>query len=94
MNNIEFNDITVDTDQKCCLIKGDEVKLTKSEYELLEFLVTHPNKVFSRKEIIQQAWDSDSPLRAVDSVVSRLRKKLGDSSTHIYTRQGFGYGFK
>ena len=52
------------------------------------------NSFFERAEIIHEAWeDNEVSDRAVDTNISRLRKKLGDYGRNIINRQGFGYGF-
>lgn len=89
-----FKDLTINTDEKLCYIKGEAVKLTKSEYNVLNFLLEHRNKIFSREELIGAAWIEPVTVRAVDTAMSRLRKKLGEYGKHIITRLGFGYGFK
>ena len=92
--NQTFQDLTINTDEKLCYIKGEVVKLTKSEYNVLNFLLENRNKIFSREELIEAAWAEPVTVRAVDTAMSRLRKKLGEYGKHIVTRLGFGYGFK
>ena len=91
---IIFKELTINTDEKLCYIKGEAVKLTKFEYNILNFLLEHRNKIFSREELIEAAWTKPVIVRAVDTAMSRLRKKLGEYGKHIVTRLGFGYGFK
>lgn len=94
MNEITFKDLKVNLDTKTCYISGEEINLTKTEYNLLVFFLFNKDKVHTRKEIMQSVWDSEVSLRAIDTTVSRLRKKLGDIGKYITTRLGFGYGFK
>ena len=93
MNKIEFETLIIDLDKKECYLDGKEVSLTKTEYNLLVFLLSHRNKVYTRKEILQGVWDTEVSLRAIDTTVSRLRKKIGQVGRHIVTKLGFGYGF-
>ncbi len=93
MNRIEFKELTVDLDKKECYLNNQVVSLTKTEYNLLVFFLNHRNKIYTRKEIQQSVWGTEISLRAVDTTVSRLRKKLGQVGKHIVTRLGFGYGF-
>lgn len=93
MNKIEFKTLIVDLDKKECYLDNQEVNLTKTEYNLLVFFLNHRNKVYTRKEIMQSVWDTEVSLRAVDTTVSRLRKKIGQVGKHLFTRLGFGYGF-
>ena len=93
MNKIEFKELIIDLDKKECHLNNDEIGLTKTEYNLLVFFLSNRNKVYTRKEIMQKVWDSEVSLRAVDTTVSRLRKKIGQVGKHIVTKLGFGYGF-
>ena len=93
MNEIIFKDLKVNLDTKTCYISDEEVNLTKTEYNLLVFFLEHKDKIYTRREIMLSVWDSEVSLRAVDTTVSRLRKKLGNIGKHITTRLGFGYGF-
>ena len=92
--NQTFQDLTINTDEKLCYIKGEALKLTKSEYNVLNFLLENRNKIFSREELIEAAWAEPVTVRAVDTAMSRLRKKLGEYGKHIVTRLGFVYGSK
>ena len=57
-------------------------------------LLRHRNQFFERAEIQHEAWEEDGiSERAVDTNISRLRKKLGEYGRNIVNRQGFGYGF-
>lgn len=89
---ITFKNLTVDTDRKTCYIKDEEILLTKTEYNLLLFLVSNKNKILTRKELAKSVWDAPVSNRAVDTIVSRLRKKLKDLGRNLTTRIGFGYG--
>lgn len=93
MNKLEFKDIQLDLDQKLCIIGDSVINLTKIEYELLLFFLEHNGRIFSRQELLNEVWKSKVTLRTVDTTVSRLRKKLGESGKYIITRLGFGYGF-
>lgn len=92
--NQQFQELIIKSDEKLCYINGESLKLTKSEYNVLYFLLKNRNRIFSREELIEAAWTEPVTVRAVDTAMSRLRKKLGDYGKHIVTRLGFGYGFK
>ena len=76
---------------------GVLVELTQREYELLTFLASHPDKVFSRVDLMEQVWNYGyvgDDARAVDVTVRRLREKIEDdpsSPAYIITRRGVGY---
>lgn len=96
MNNIQFKNLKINLDEKTCFLDDTEIRLTKMEFNLLVFLLSNRNKVFSQQELIQSVWGETAKItnRAVDTTISRLRKKLMDLSKHVITRLGFGYGFK
>ena len=76
---------------------GALVELTQREYELLTFLASHPDKVFSRVDLMEQVWNYGyvgDDARTVDVTVRRLREKIEDdpgSPVYILTRRGAGY---
>ena len=87
--------ITINEEEKLCYIDDKPINLTKNEYNTILFLMNNPNKTFSRQELIENIWkDNSISERAVDVTITRLRKKLGDDGKQIYTRTGWGYGYK
>ena len=78
---------------------GKVVDLTQREYELLTFLASHPGKVYSRIDLMEQVWNYGyvgDDVRTVDVTVRRLREKIEDdpaSPAYILTRRGVGYYF-
>lgn len=92
MNELAFKEIKLNLDIKVCTIRNEEINLTKNEFNLLEFLIKNKNKIFSRREILNNVWGYKVTLRTVDATMSRLRKKIKDTSRYITTRLGFGYG--
>ncbi|MDE6555985.1 MAG: response regulator transcription factor [Duncaniella sp.] len=93
---IVFETLRLDPNDKTIYIDDEKVALTKTEYDLLYFFLTHRNRVYSRQEIIRHVWADDVVItnRTIDTNITRLRKKIGDYGQHIETRPGFGYGFK
>ena len=69
------------------------IEVRQAEYRLLRFLLSHPGKVFSRTQLLEQLWDAHERLdpRTVDVHVLRLRKALGRSKNLIKTVRGAGY---
>lgn len=94
--DITFHNLRVDRNEKLCFLNGEEVNLTKTEFDILLFLLTHRNRIYSREEIIRSVWSSDVVVtnRTIDTNIARLRKKIGEYGHNIVTRLGFGYGFK
>lgn len=75
----------------------EELELTPKEFELLEFLASHPERVFSKDELVSHLWgnDFDGFTNTVEVHVSALRQKLGDQKrTMIRTVRGVGYAWE
>lgn len=72
----------------------ETVRLPRKEFELLYYVATHPGKVFSRQELLDQVWGQDVYVvdRTVDVHVRKIREKLGNHL--IETVKGIGYKFK
>lgn len=86
----------LDRDARRVYIKGREVNLTSKEYDLLELLVTNPDKVYSRDELLKLIWGFDYPgdARTVDVHVRRLREKIEENPSepvYVQTKWGMGY---
>ncbi|WP_249905923.1 winged helix-turn-helix domain-containing protein [Lactobacillus amylovorus] len=77
------------------LVNGEKIELTLKEYGLLKLLITHPETVFSREEIMDQIWETGfyGETRTVDVHVRTLRQKLGEAGKHIETVRGVGYRY-
>lgn len=95
-DDVVYETLRVDRNKKICLIDDVEVPLTRTEYDLLLFFLTHQGRIYSREEIIDQVWGGSVVVsnRTIDTNITRLRKKLGRYGNNIATRQGFGYGFE
>jgi two-component system alkaline phosphatase synthesis response regulator PhoP/OmpR family response regulator RpaB len=96
----EFKTLSINFKSRVLTVRGNPVKLTKTEFELLSLFVSYPGEVLSRDFIQQQIW-RDSQLyqssRAVDVHVQRLRKKIEaevDKPEYIHTVAGVGYKFE
>jgi two-component system phosphate regulon response regulator PhoB len=91
---LQVEGLHLDMDLKECTVDGKQVKLTKTEYELLAFLMAHRGKIYSRDEIVHRVWGNVIVLeRTIDVNITRLRSKIGPYGAYIVTRLGFGYGF-
>ncbi len=95
-NTISYGDLVLNIERKQCHISGEEVALTKKEFEILRLLLSNRGKIFSREEILDSVWEDDVLVidRTIDLNINRLRKKIGNYGNDIITKQGFGYGFK
>ena len=89
-----FDGLEIDLDRRQVLRHGEAVELTGTEFELLAMLARAPQKVFHRDEILNRLRGQDAELytRAVDILVSRLRKKL-EPLDCIKTLRNAGYAF-
>lgn len=93
--DITFKTMRINRNEKACYIDGKEVQLTRKEFDLLLFFLTHRERIHSRDEIMREVWGNvEVTNRAIDTNITRLRKKLGVYGDNIATRLGFGYGFK
>ncbi len=88
---IQMGGITIDRTSYTIKRDDKEITLPKKEFELLYFLAQHPNKVFSRDELLQKIWGSDVYVidRTVDVHIRKVREKIGDD--FIVTVKGVGY---
>lgn len=95
-NLVRFEGLVLDTSAKTCCVDGSPVTLSKLEYELLAFFLTHPHTVYSREMILSNIWPDDTFVldRTVDVNITRLRKKIGQYGKCIRTRFGYGYSFE
>lgn len=89
-------DLSLDKDNRRVTVQGREVNLTSKEFELLDFLVAHPGKVYTRDALLNLIWGKDYPgdERTVDVHVRRLREKIEPNpSEPIYVRTKWGRGY-
>jgi two-component system response regulator VicR len=92
-------DLSINTDSHQVFRGGKAIDLTQREYELLTFLASHPNKIYSRVDLMEQVWNYGyvgDDVRTVDVTVRRLREKIEvdpANPAYILTRRGAGYFF-
>ena len=91
-----YEGIKLDLNAKTATLDGQELVCTKLEFELLSFFLQHPEKVFSREDLLKHCWPHDVMVldRTVDVNITRLRKKIGRSGKQLKTRVGYGYCFE
>ena len=97
-NKLVFGNIVINLKSLDLKKNGEYVELTPREFDLIKFLATQPNQVFSREELMEKVWQYDyyGDLRTVDVTVRRLREKIEDDPANpvrIVTRRGAGYMF-
>ena len=98
-NILSAGDIRLEKDGRRVFLRGQEVNLTAKEFDLLELLMTNPNKVYSRENLLNIVWGYEYPgdVRTVDVHVRRLREKIEQNPSepdYIHTKWGVGYFFK
>lgn len=95
---VEYPNLSVNLSNYNVVYKGEPLELPPKELELLYFLAAHPNKVFTREQLLEQVWGFDyyGDSRTVDVHIKRLREKLQDPNEawQIKTVWGVGYKFE
>ena len=95
---LEVKDMKLDIEGHRVYIRDKEINLTSKEFELLELLISHPNKVYSREKLLKLVWGADYPgdVRTVDVHIRRLREKVEENPgepKYVHTKWGVGYYF-
>lgn len=85
-------DVVIDTRTRRVTVAGEEISLTRKEFDLLALLATDPGATQTRESILEQVWDAHwyGPTKTLDVHIASLRKKLGDPSI-IETVRGVGF---
>jgi DNA-binding response OmpR family regulator len=95
---LSFGDVDVDLDRRVVLRRGEEIKMTRAEFNLLTFFLQNPERALTRDVILNSVWGYESfpNTRTVDAHVVRLRQKLepdSEAPRHFVTLHGVGYRF-
>ena len=93
---LEFGGLTINIPGRKVSIDGERITMTPKEYDLLFFLASHEDIVFSRDELLEKIWGFDfyGDGRTVDSHIKMLRHSLGKYRHFIVTHRGVGYKFE
>ena len=96
LNVLKVEGLLIDLEFKRCIVDGEEVKLARKEFELLNYLILHRGKICSREQILSSIWSDEVVVldRTIDVNITRLLSKIGKYGSYIVTRSGFGYGFR
>lgn len=91
-DSLSMGRVTMDRSARRVTADGEEVALTATEFDLLEYLMSQPSRVFSREQLLSEVWGYAAMVgtRTVDVHVAQVRAKLGDASP-IRTVRGVGY---
>ncbi len=92
-------DLKLDLESRRVYIAGKEINLTAKEFDVLELLLTNPNKVYSRENLLNLVWGYEYPgdVRTVDVHIRRLREKIENNPSepkYVHTKWGVGYYFQ
>ena len=98
-NTLTIGPITLDLDARNAYRAGELVDLTAKEFDVIEFLMRNPNRVYSREALLDTIWAYEyrSDIRTVDVHIRRLREKLEEhpaEPNYIMTKWGVGYYFR
>ena len=98
-NELTIGSITLDLDARNAYRSGELADLTAKEFDVIEFLMRNPNRVYSREALLDTIWAYEyrSDIRTVDVHIRRLREKLEENPAepkYILTKWGVGYYFK
>ena len=94
-----YGGLTIDCSSRRVYVEGTEVSLTAKEFDVLELLVFHPNRVYDRDALLDIVWGKDYPgdARTVDVHIRRLREKIEKNPSepkYVHTKWGVGYYFE
>jgi DNA-binding response OmpR family regulator len=98
-NTLTIGSIMLDLDSRNAYKSGVLADLTAKEFDVIEFLMRNPNRVYSREALLDNIWSYDyrSDIRTVDVHIRRLREKLEENPAepaYIMTKWGVGYYFR
>ena len=97
-NEINFNEITVNTESKTASVLNSELVLTRKEFDLLLFLITNRDRIITKESIVEHLWGDHVTLTdSYDFVythVKNLRKKIISAGGKNYIRSLYGFGYK
>lgn len=96
-NRLSYESLVLDLDAHQVLIEDNQIEMGPTEFRLLEFFMSHPDKVYSRSQLLDYVWGRSKFVeeRTVDVHILRLRKLLKPHNCHtmIQTVRGYGYRF-
>jgi DNA-binding response OmpR family regulator len=95
---LQFPDLTIDTENRAVILRGERVDLTPKEFDLLYLLAKKPGRSFSRQQLLDAIWgyEFEGLEHTVNSHINRLRMKVEQdiqNPTYILTTWGVGYRF-
>ena len=96
LKQLQYKGLVLDQGSFMASVNGEEIVLTKQEFKILELLLSHPNKVFSKQHIYDYAWDDIyiGEDKTINVHISNIRKKLKEVSSEEYIETVWGIGFR
>ncbi|MDP3009189.1 MAG: phosphate regulon transcriptional regulator PhoB [Methylococcales bacterium] len=95
--SVVLGDLTLDTEQHRLTVGDQQLEVSPTEFRLMHFFMTHPDKVYSRTQLLDQVWGRSVYIeeRTIDVHIRRLRKILAEHNREelVQTVRGFGYRF-
>lgn len=94
-DEMTFGDLSLDASSFSCRVLDNELKLTKTEFQVLSLLLSTPEKAVSRDKLLSDIWGcSEVETRVTDDTMKRLRKKLKEAGSRVHIETIWGFGFK
>jgi two-component system alkaline phosphatase synthesis response regulator PhoP len=93
---LKIGPLEIDRDKYIVILNGKELIFPRKEFEILNYLASHPDKVFNRETILRDVWGTDIFVveRTIDVHIRKIREKFGMLEDMIETIKGVGYKFK
>ncbi len=94
---LSYHGLKLDKEHFCVMVDGAELsKITKQEFAILELLLKHPKKVFSKEEIFEYAWEDSyiGETKTLDVHISHIRKKIKEVTEKEYIETVWGIGYR
>lgn len=90
-----FDELVVDMNSRTCRLRGEELGLTPTEFDVLALLMSNAGQLMSRQQILRDIWNTEwaGSTKSLDMHVSSLRRKLGEAGNLVSTVRGHGYRF-
>ncbi len=94
--NYNSNNIVLNKKEYSISIKGKKYELTEKEFEIINLLVSFPNQLFSKYDLLNEIWYGNMRMseKIVEATISKLRTKLGEDNKIIKTKRGQGYYYE
>lgn len=91
--SIDFGKVKIMLLEKKAMKGSVDLELSKTEFEVLSYLIHHPNQTISKENLINQVWGIDADIlpNTVEVVMRNIRSKLGDAGKALITVRGYGY---